>query len=174
MTLIPGDGVWPELIAYARDVLERCGAPIRFEEIALSELRKSKQSGVTLEDALASLKRNRVGLKGILSTPIDFRGSELESINMKLRRQADLFAHVVHVRSLPGVVTRHGNLDFVIIRDQVEGSYSVLEHETVPGIVESLKVVTRANSERIAKFAFDFATKNNRKHVTAVHKANIM
>lgn len=93
---------------------------------------------------------------------------------MKLRTDLDLYANVVHVRSLPGVKTRHSNIDTVIIREQTEGEYSALEHESVPGIVECLKIVTAKKSMRIAKFAFDYATKNNRKKVTAVHKANIM
>jgi isocitrate dehydrogenase (NAD+) len=112
---------------------------------------------------------------------------ELVSLNMRLRRELDLFANVVHIRvsarcpaacycwqSLDGVHTRHTGLDFVIIREQTEGEYSAIEHETVPGVVECLKIVTRPKCLRIAKFAFDYATKHNRKKVTAVHKANIM
>lgn len=86
----------------------------------------------------------------------------------------DLFANVVHVRSLPGIKTRHQNIDSVIIREQTEGEYSALEHESVSGVVECLKIVTAKKSMRIAKFAFDYATKNQRKKVTCVHKANIM
>lgn len=93
---------------------------------------------------------------------------------MKMRKQLDLFANVVHIHSLSGHKTRHNNLDFIIIREQTEGEYSSLEHESVPGVVECLKIVTKAKSERIAKFAFDFAVKHERKKVTAVHKANIM
>lgn len=93
---------------------------------------------------------------------------------MKLRNELDLYANVVHVISLPGVNTRHKNIDAVVIREQTEGEYSALEHETVPGVVECLKVVTEKKSLRIAKFAFDYAVKHNRKKVTAVHKANIM
>lgn len=93
---------------------------------------------------------------------------------MKLRNELDLYANVVHVRSLPGVNTRHKDIDTVIIREQTEGEYSALEHESVPGIVECLKIITAKKSMRIAKFAFDYATKNERKKVTAVHKANIM
>merc|ERR1711976_753915 len=111
---------------------------------------------------------------GILSSPITYEGSVLRTLNMRIRRELDLFANVVKVHSLPGFNTRHNNLDFVIIREQTEGEYSALEHESIPGVVECLKIITRANSERIAKFAFDYATKHNRKKVTAVHKANIM
>lgn len=93
---------------------------------------------------------------------------------MKLRNELDLYANVVNIASLPGVKTRHQGIDTVVIREQTEGEYSALEHETVPGVVECLKVVTEKKSMRIAKFAFDYATKHNRKKVTAIHKANIM
>lgn len=109
-----------------------------------------------------------------MATPDYSNEGELQTLNMKLRTDLDLYANVVHVRSLPGVKTRHSNIDTVIIREQTEGEYSALEHESVPGIVECLKIVTAKKSMRIAKFAFDYATKNNRKKVTAVHKANIM
>lgn len=115
-----------------------------------------------------------ISLQGILATPDYSVAGELETLNMKLRRQLDLYANVVHVRSLPNVKTRHQSIDTVIIREQTEGEYSALEHESVPGIVECLKIITSKKSIRIAKFAFDYATKNNRKKVTAVHKANIM
>lgn len=113
-------------------------------------------------------------MKGILATPDFSRTGELQTLNMKLRNELDLYANVVHVISLPGVNTRHKNIDAVVIREQTEGEYSALEHETVPGVVECLKVVTEKKSLRIAKFAFDYAVKHNRKKVTAVHKANIM
>ncbi len=93
---------------------------------------------------------------------------------MKLRTDLDLYANVVHVRSLPGVKSRHHDIDCVIIREQTEGEYSALEHESIPGVVECLKIITAKKSARIAKFAFDYATKNQRKKVTCVHKANIM
>jgi len=128
----------------------------------------------SVDTVVDSFKRNGVGLKGIITTPANFKGGVLETLNMRLRREMDLFANVVKVRSLPGLKTRHNNLDFVIIREQTEGEYSALEHESVPGVVESLKIVTRDNSMRIAKFAFDYAMRHGRKKVTAVHKANIM
>lgn len=109
-----------------------------------------------------------------MATPDYSVAGELQTLNMKLRNELDLYANVVHVRSLPGVKTRHEGIDTVIIREQTEGEYSALEHESVPGIVECLKIITAKKSVRIAKFAFDYATKNNRKKVTAVHKANIM
>lgn len=93
---------------------------------------------------------------------------------MYFRRALDLFANVVHIRNFSGIKSKYDNLDFVIIREQLEGEYSSLEHESVKGVIESLKIITRSNSERIAKFAFDYAVRNNRKKVTVVHKANIM
>jgi isocitrate dehydrogenase (NAD+) len=101
-------------------------------------------------------------------------GGELISMNQKLRSQLDLFAHVVKIKSLPGLKLRHQNIDFIVIREQTEGEYSSLEHESVKGVVESLKITTQAKALRIAKFAFDYAARHNRKKVTAVHKANIM
>lgn len=109
-----------------------------------------------------------------MATPDFSRTGELQTLNMKLRTELDLYANVVHVRTLPGVPSRHKDIDCVVIREQTEGEYSALEHESVPGVVECLKIITRNKSKRIAKFAFDYATKNNRKKVTCVHKANIM
>ncbi|CAH8437359.1 unnamed protein product [Dicrocoelium dendriticum] len=144
--------------------------PIDYEEIQLSGLQGSKATD--LDAAVASLNRTKVGLKGIIRSPID--SLEVDTLNMRMRRMLDLYATVVHIRSLPGVPTRHGKLDFVIVREQLEGEYSSLEHESIPGVVESLKITTRKNCERIAKFAFDYAVRNGRTTVTAVHKANIM
>ena len=127
-----------------------------------------------MDQAIDSIQNNRVALKGILSTPFSSTSGELQSLNMKIRKKLDLFANVVHVKSLEGVQTRHRNLDFITIREQTEGEYSALEHESVPGVVECMKIITEKKSRRIAKFAFDYATKHNRKKVTAVHKANIM
>lgn len=129
---------------------------------------------VPLEQAINSIHKNKIALKGILSTPFSSLSGELQSLNMKIRRQLDLFANVVHVKSLNGIPTRHKNLDFITIREQTEGEYSALEHESVPGVIECMKIITEDKSRRIAKFAFDYATKHGRKKVTAVHKANIM
>merc|ERR1719369_1015915 len=129
-------------------------------------------NSASVDEVTESFNRNKVGLKGIIAVPAT--APLPDSKNMRLRKAIDLFANVVRINSLPGLKTRHGNLDFVVIREQTEGEYSALEHESVPGVVESLKIITRAKSERIAKFAFDYAVRNNRKKVTAVHKANIM
>lgn len=118
------------------------------------------------------MKRNKVGLKGILYTPIEKTGHT--SFNVALRRELDIYASVVLIKNIPGVKTRMDGIDMVLIRENTEGEYSGLEHQSVPGVVESLKIITKYKSERIARFAYDFALKNNRKKVTAIHKANIM
>jgi len=171
-TLVPGDGVGPELCASTREVLTALNAPIEFEELFLSEIHPSLS--VPVEQVAESIQRNGICLKGILSTPFSSTSGELQTLNMNLRKMLDMFANVVHIRTLSGVKTRHSNLDFIIIREQTEGEYSAIEHESVPGVVECMKIVTEEKSMRIAKFAFDYATKHGRKKVTAVHKANIM
>lgn len=172
-TLIPGDGVGPELCAATIEVLTSMQVPVEFEELFLSEIHPTMS--VPVEQVAESINKNGIALKGILSTPYTAgTAHDLQSLNMRLRKLLDTFANVVHVRSLEGIETRHKNLDFIIIREQTEGEYSALEHESVPGVIECMKIVTEEKSRRIAKFAFDYATKHNRKKVTAVHKANIM
>ncbi|XP_008545677.1 isocitrate dehydrogenase [NAD] subunit beta, mitochondrial [Microplitis demolitor] len=171
-TLIPGDGVGPELVLSVQQVFEAANVPVEFEPYFLSEVNPTLSA--PLEQVSNSIARNKVCLKGILATPDFSHTGELQTLNMKLRKNLDLYSNVVHVKSLPGVKSRHQNVDCVIIREQTEGEYSALEHESVTGVVECLKIVTAAKSQRIAKFAFDYAVKNNRKKVTCVHKANIM
>ncbi|XP_077283975.1 isocitrate dehydrogenase [NAD] subunit beta, mitochondrial isoform X1 [Arctopsyche grandis] len=171
-TLIPGDGVGPELVYSVQEVFKAANIPVDFEPYFFSEVNPTLSA--PLEDVAGSISKNRICLKGILATPDFSHTGELQTLNMKLRNELDLFANVVHVKSLPGVKSRHQNVDCVIIREQTEGEYSALEHESVPGVVECLKIVTKTKSQRIAKFAFDYATKHGRKKVTAVHKANIM
>jgi isocitrate dehydrogenase (NAD+) len=171
-TLVPGDGVGPELMYSVQEVFKAIGAPVDFETFFLSEINPILSAPI--DDVLNSIRKNKVCLYGALETPDFTRTGDLQTLNMKVRTELDLYANVVHVSSLPNVATRHKNIDCVIIREQTEGEYSALEHESVPGVVECLKVVTATKSLRIAKFAFDYATKNNRKKVTCVHKANIM
>lgn len=171
-TIIPGDGVGPELMYTVQEVFKAAGVPVDFEVFFFSEVYQGMSA--PLSEVANSIAKNGICLKGALATPDYSHTGELQTLNMKLRRTLDLYANVVHVKSLPGVKRRHENIDAVIIREQTEGEYSALEHESVKGVVECLKIVTAAKSERIAKFAFDYATKNNRKKVTAVHKANIM
>ena len=172
VSLVPGDGVGPELMLCVREVFKQIGAPIEFEEILASELLPGRSSSV--EDVVASFKRNKVGLKGVLTTPAIGENGELVAMNQKFKNQLDLYANVVKVKSMPGLRLRYSNIDFIVVREQTEGEYSALEHESVPGVVESLKIITREKSQRIAKFAFDYAITQGRKKVTAIHKANIM
>lgn len=171
-TLIPGDGVGPELCQAVKSVLAAISVPIEFEEFFLSEINPSMS--VPLETVVDSIKQNGIALKGTLSSPAVNTSGDLQTLNMKIRNKLDLFANVVHIRSLRGFKTKHPNLDFFVIREQTEGEYSALEHASVPGVIECLKIITEQKSRRIAKFAFDYATKHGRKKVTVVHKANIM
>ncbi|KAJ8686216.1 hypothetical protein QAD02_022010 [Eretmocerus hayati] len=171
-TLVPGDGVGPELVVSVQHIFKAADVPVEFEPFFLSEVNPTLSA--PLESVSKSIARNGVCLKGILATPDHSHTGELQTLNMKLRKELDLYSNVVHVKSLPGVKSRHQNVDCVIIREQTEGEYSALEHESVPGVVECLKIVTASKSQRIAKFAFDYAVKNGRKKVTCVHKANIM
>ncbi|KAG6873772.1 isocitrate dehydrogenase (NAD(+)) idh1 [Termitomyces sp. Mi166 len=170
VTLIPGDGIGAEITDSVKEIFDHVNAPIEWEQYDVSGMSSSGEA--LFKQAMESLKRNRVGLKGILFTPISPSGHI--SWNVAMRQQLDIYASVVLCKSLPGFPTRHSNVDFAIIRENTEGEYSGLEHQSYPGVVESLKVSTRAKAERISRFAFDFALKNNRKKVTCVHKANIM
>lgn len=145
-------------------VVAASGAPVAFEVVDIKEK-------VTPE-ALASVRKNGVALKGEFVTGVG-KGT-LPSVNIELRKALGLYANVVHAFNVPGVPTRHENVDLVVIRENVEGEYSGMEHEVAPGIMESLKVMTRDGTRRIAQYAFEYATLNNRAKVTAVHKANIM
>nr|CAI5851765.1 unnamed protein product [Callosobruchus analis] len=171
-TLIPGDGVGPELSQSVQEVFKSCGIPVDFHVYFLSEV--NPKASTPLGVVVDSIQKNRVCLKGVLASPIDSCTGDLQNLDMKLRKALDLYANVVHVKSLPGVKSKHDDIDCIIIREQTEGEYSALEHEGVKGVVESLKIVTAKQSLRIARFAFDYATQHERKKVTAVHKANIM
>lgn len=168
VTLIPGDGVGKEVTDSVVSIFEAENVPIDWETINITGV--DSEEGV--QKAVESLKRNKIGLKGIWHTPADQTGHG--SLNVAFRKQLDIFANVALFKNVPGVKTKLSNIDLVVIRENTEGEYSGLEHESVPGVVESLKIITKAKSERIARFAFDFALKNNRKSVCAVHKANIM
>lgn len=174
VTLIPGDGIGPEMVTAVQDIFRYIGAPVDFEELNLSGLNLSDEDTFsdTLEDVVTSVKRNGVAMKGNIFTPLD--NPTFKSLNVELRRQLDLFANVVRCKSIPGIPVRHGNVDLVIIRENTEGEYSHIEHENVDGVIESFKIITEEKSTKIAKYAFDFAVKHGRKKVTAVHKANIM
>lgn len=172
ITLIPGDGIGKEITDSVKTIFKDQNVPIEWETIEVSGLDKNKDGvldGVT--EAVESLKRNKVGLKGILYTPT---GTSAKSLNVALRKELDIYASLVLIKNIPGVKGKLEGIDFALVRENTEGEYSGLEHQSYPGVVESLKIMTRFKSERIGKFAFDFAKKNNRKLVTAIHKANIM
>ena len=169
-TLIPGDGVGKEITDSVKEIFDKLNVPVEWEQYDLSGEMQGNDS--LFQQAMDSLRRNKVGLKGTLLTPTG-AGSH-NSWNVAMRQQLDIYASMVFCKSLEGFPTRHKNVDFTIIRENTEGEYSGLEHSPSPGIVESLKVSTRFKAERIVRFAFDFALKNDRKQVTCVHKANIM
>ena len=171
ITLVPGDGIGPEVTGAVVNVLERAGLDVEWER-HLAGAAALARDGVTLPDALlASIRRNTVALKGPLTTPV---GGGFTSVNVGLRKALDLFANLRPVKSLPGVASRYQHVDLVIVRENTEDLYAGLEHEVVPGVVESLKITTEASSTRIARFAFEYARRHGRRRVTAVHKANIM
>jgi isocitrate dehydrogenase (NAD+) len=171
VTLIPGDGIGPEVASATVRVLEAAGAPIEWEK-HIAGLEAIARDGNPLPDELLeSIRRNGVALKGPVTTPV---GKGFQSVNVQLRRQLHLYANLRPVRTLDGVPSRFEGVDLIVVRENTEGLYSGLEHEVIPGVVESLKVITEKASLAIARFAFDYARANGRKRVTAVHKANIM
>jgi isocitrate dehydrogenase (NAD+) len=171
VTLIPGDGIGPEVSAAVLHIIQAAGVNIEWERFIVGG-QAQDLSGSALPDAvIESVRRNKVALKGPVETPV---GGGFESVNVRLRKVLDLYANLRPVRNLPGVRSRFGDVDLIIVRENTEGLYSGLEHEVVPGVVESLKIMTEKASTRIAVFAFEFAKKYGRRKVTAVHKANIM
>lgn len=169
VTMLPGDGIGPEMMGYIQDMFRCGGVPVDFEEIHLDS---NKEDLNAVHEALVSIKRNGVAIKGNIETRDNVR--HFRSRNVDLRLRLNLFANIVHCKSQPGIKTRHRDIDIVLIRQNTEGEYSCLEHEGVPGVVESIKVVTKEKSDEIARFGFEYAKKYKRKKVTAVHKANIM
>ncbi len=171
ITLIPGDGIGPEVTAAVVRILEASGASIAWEEHAAGIV-AFERTGQALPVALIdSVRRTKVALKGPVATPI---GHGFTSVNVGLRKALDLYANLRPVSNLPGVTSRFENVDLVIVRENTEDLYAGLEHEVVPGVVESLKIITARASTRIAQFAFGHARRHGRKKVTAIHKANIM
>ena len=171
VTLIEGDGIGPEVVGAARKVIEAAGVSIEWDTQVVG-LKAQEQVGSLLPDeALESIRRNRVALKGPITTP----GSEgYPSLNVAIRQRLDLFACLRPVKSLKGVRSLYSNVDLVVVRENTEDLYAGKEHEVVPGVVESLKIITRVASTRIARFAFQYAHDNGRSKITAVHKANVM
>lgn len=171
ITLIPGDGIGPEIVAAAVRVIEATGVEIEWETQILGAQAQEKYGTTLPESTIESIKRNKVALKGPQMTPV---GKGFTSVNVGLRKALDLYANVRPIKTLPNVPSRYTDVDLVIVRENTEGLYAGLEHTVVPGVVESLKIITEKASTRIARYAFEYARSNGRKKVTCVHKANIM
>ena len=171
ITLIRGDGIGPEIIAATVRIIEASGVDIEWETHVLGALAQEKFGTTLPESTIESIKKNKVALKGPQMTPI---GKGFTSVNVGLRKALDLYANVRPVKALPNVECRYPELDLVVMRENTEDLYSGLEHVVVPGVVESIKIITEKASTRIARYSFEYARANGRKKVTAVHKANIM
>jgi len=171
VTLIPGEGIGPEVSAAVRRILEAAGVQIDWEEIEGRTDKETEKGQLVNQAAVESVRHNGVALKGPMGTAI---AGGAPSVNVALRKTLDLYANLRPVKNMPGVKSRIDDVDIVLVRENTEDLYSGLEHEVVPGVVESLKIITERASTRIAKFAFDYARKNGRKKIHAIHKANIM
>jgi isocitrate dehydrogenase (NAD+) len=171
VVLIPGDGIGPEVTAAVRRVFEAVGAPVAWVEhqAGLTALQGGQE--LLAEETIDAIRRHRVALKGPLTTPV---GGGFTSINVTLRKRLNLYAAVRPVRSMPGVATRFTDVDLVIVRENTEGLYSGIENQVTEGVVTSLKVATELACTRIARFAFRYAVRRQRRKVTVFHKANIM
>jgi isocitrate dehydrogenase (NAD+) len=171
VTLIPGEGIGPEVATAVRRILEAAGVQIDWEELEARTDKTTEKGQSVNKAAIESVRRNRVALKGPTGTAI---AGGATSVNVALRKTLNLYANLRPVRNLPGVKSRFEHVDIVLVRENTEDLYSGLEHEVVPGVVESLKIITEVASTRIAKFAFEYAKKHGRKKIHAIHKANIM
>jgi len=171
VTLIPGEGIGPEVAAATKRVIDAAGVQIEWEELEARTDSATEAGQLVNQGAIASVRRNRVALKGPTGTAI---AGGAPSVNVALRKTLDLYANLRPVKNLPGVKSRFENVDLVLVRENTEDLYSGLEHEVVPGVVESLKIITERASTRIARFAFEYAKRSSRKKIHAIHKANIM
>ncbi|MGB9198655.1 MAG: isocitrate/isopropylmalate family dehydrogenase, partial [Terriglobales bacterium] len=171
VTLIPGDGIGPEVIQATVRILEATGVKFEWESFAAGSEAFEKYKEYIPKELTESIERTRVGLKGPVTTPI---GGGFSSINVELRKRFELFANFRPIRNLPHIPTRYPDVDLIIVRENTEGLYSGIEHEVVPGVVESLKIITEKASTRISKFAFEHARAHKRKKIHCIHKANIM
>src|SRR6187431_1629756 len=171
ITLIPGDGIGPEVASNVVRIIEASGVEIQWETHYAGAQALEKFGETLPQELLDSITRNKVALKGPITTPI---GKGFTSVNVGLRKTLDLYANLRPVRALPNVPCRYPELDLIVVRENTESLYAGLEHTVVPGVVESLKIITEKASTRIARFAFEHARKHKRKKVTSIHKANIM
>jgi isocitrate dehydrogenase (NAD+) len=172
VTLIPGDGIGPEVTAAARQVLEATGVAFEWE-VQEAGAGVVERCGTPLPEALLdSLRRNRVGLKGPVTTPV---GTGFRSVNVAIRQALDLYANLRPARSLPGIANARAGVDLVVVRENTEGLYAGVEHDVIPGeAAESIRIITRRATERVVRFALEYARRHGRRRVTAVHKANIL
>jgi isocitrate dehydrogenase (NAD+) len=171
ITLIPGDGIGPEVTGATISVLRATGFEAEWETFVVGAEALSRFGDPLPQDLIDSIKRNKIALKGPVATPI---GTGFVSSNVRLRKALDLYANLRPIKSLTGVPSRYENIDLIVVRENTEDLYSGLEHEVVPGVVESLKIITDKASRRIARYAFEYARIEGRKRITAIHKANIM
>ena len=171
VTLIRGDGIGPEVADAVLSILAAAGTPLDFEEAVVGRAAEEAEGDPLPTRVLEAIRRHRVALKGPVGTPI---GKGFASVNVRLRQALALYANLRPVKTVPAVRSRFENVDLVVIRENTEDLYSGLEHIVVPGVVESLKIITEVASTNIARFAFEYARKHGRKRVTAIHKANIM
>ena len=171
ITLIPGDGIGPEVAAAVVRIIEASGVEVEWERHIAGQEALDKFGKTLPDELIESIQRNKVGLKGPITTPV---GKGFTSVNVGLRKALDLFANLRPIRALPNIPCRNPDLDLVVVRENTESLYSGIEHEVVPGVVESLKIITEKASTRIARFAFAYARNEKRKKITAIHKANIM
>lgn len=170
-TLIPGDGIGPEISAAVQKIFQAAQVPIEWESVDVTPVRGPDGKFGIPQEAIDSVNRNKIGLKGPLMTPV---GKGHRSLNLALRKEFSLYANVRPCRSLEGYKTLYDNVDVITIRENTEGEYSGIEHEIVDGVVQSIKLITEDASRRVAEFAFKYTRENKRRKLTAVHKANIM
>src|SRR5260370_19107642 len=171
ITLIPGDGIGPEVTGAAVRILDAAGVKIEWEAFAVGAEGDAKYHEYIPKELIESIERTGVAWKGPVTTPI---GGGFSSINVALRKRCDLYANFRPIRNLPSLPPRYPAVDLAIVRENTEGQYSGIEHEVVPGVVESLKIITEKASTRITRFAFEYARRVKRKRVQAIHKANII
>ena len=171
VTLIPGDGIGPEISASVQKIFSAANVPIEWDVVDVTPVKYPDGKFGIPPKAIESVLKNKIGLKGPLATPI---GKGHRSLNLEIRKVFSLYANVRPCRTIEGYDTLYQGVDIVTIRENTEGEYSGIEHEIVPGVVQSIKLITEPASRRVAEYAFQYAKDNNRRTVTAVHKANIM
>ena len=171
VVLVPGDGIGPSISSSVVRILDAAGAEIDWQLHHAGAETLASHGDTLPDETLQAIRDIGVALKGPITTPV---GKGFQSVNVRLRKALTLYANLRPVESLPNVITCHKDVDLVVVRENTEGLYSGIEHEVVPGVVESIKIMTRTACERICRFAFEYARNRGRKKVTAVHKANIM